>query len=258
MERKSHHLEDILIAVRREVIFGHTEEAFVQRRRFHLETSAWANGHTVDDFVERNFNSHKVSKVRVGDVDVVNWVFHLSLFISFGIALFKLGKGGRRPRQAHECQAHGFRNCRYGAIGRDGRQIGHIGVVVLVGAGTPFEVSLREVEELVDTFIFLEVFAIILEILLIVLGMVYGMIGNHDGLTRFHREVLALTREAHDAVYPIIRVDKVVARCKFKDDARVDLVGHKGQTIEVKRLLRRIVDGDVLVVIHTSVVTLCR
>ena len=79
--------------------------------------------------------------------------------------------------------------------------------------------------------------------------MVYGMIDNQNGLTGFHREVLAFAREAHDAVYTIIRVDKVVARCKFKDDARVDLVGHNRQAIEVKRLLRRIVDGDVLVVI---------
>ena len=84
------------------------------------------------------------------------------------------------------------------------------------------------------------------------------MIDNHNGLTRFHREVLAFAREAHDAVYTIIRVDKVVTRCKFKDDARVDLVGHNRQAVEVKRLLRRVVDGDVLVVIHTSVETLCQ
>ena len=118
-----------------------------------------------------------------------------------------------------------------------GIKSGTLGVVVLVGAGTPLKVSLRQIEKLVITFIFLEVFAIVSKILLKSLGVVYRVIGNHNGLTRFHREVLALTREAHDAVYTIIRVDKVVARCKFKDDARVDLVGHNGQTIEVKRLL---------------------
>ena len=100
-------------------------------------------------------------------------------------------------------------------MGRDGRQIGHIGVVVLVGAGTPLKVSLRQIEKLVITFIFLEVFAIVFKILLKSLGVVYRLIGNHNGLTRFHREVLALTREAHDAVYAIIRVDKVVARSKL-------------------------------------------
>ena len=111
---------------------------------------------------------------------------------------------------------------------------------------------------MVDTFIFLEVFAIIIEIFFVVLRMVNGVIGNHDGLTGFHRIVMTLTGEAHDAIYAIIRVDKVVAGRKFKDDARVDLVGHNRQAIEVKRLLRRIVDGDVLVVIHTSVETFFR
>ena len=169
--------------------------------------------------------------------------------------LRRLLEGRGRPRQANQCNAHGFGDGAEGTIRTDGLEIGHRGIVVRIVRGIPFEIGFAQVEQLVVALVALDRFALGFDALDKSLRVVDGTLGHHDGLSRLDRMVRSAAREIHHAVATIILADEVVAGGEFQDDTRVDLVRHQREAVEIERLLRGIVDRNILVVVVTRVGT---
>ena len=79
--------------------------------------------------------------------------------------------------------------------------------------------------------------------------MVDGILCDDDGLARFDRVVVALAREVRDTRSPIVAIDEIVFWCELNGFAWVDSIDTQGQSIKVFHLIRRIEDGNILVVI---------